>query len=139
MKLLAQTSLTTSASPQAVYALWADVNNWHTFDDGIEWAKLNGPFAEGATYTIKPKGGPKVKATVVTDQPPTRFIDVSHLWGAKLRFDHTITTTEGISTVEIINTIDGPLAWLWAKILGKDQQADLERSVQKLVATAEAE
>ena len=34
-------------------------------------------------------------------------------------------------------SISGPLSFLWAKILGKNQQADLEKSTAKLIAKAE--
>lgn len=137
MILLAKTHQTTTAKPADIFNLWADINHWADYDAGIEWAKLTGVFAEGSNYTIKPKGGPMVKATIATVEPNRHFVDVSHLFGAKLVFDHAIDQRDDKTVVSITQTIHGPLAWLWAKVLGKDQQADLEKSTANLIKKAE--
>lgn len=137
MITLAKTTQKTVAKPSAIFALWADVNHWADYDHGIEWAKLEGNFVEGSVYTIKPKGGPKVHATILTITPNHTFVDVSHLFGAKLRFDHVITQSDHATTVSVTMTLSGPLAGLWVKILGKNQQADLEQTTKDLIAKAE--
>lgn len=137
MKILAQTTQQTKAKPEAIFALWADIDHWNDYDKGIEWAKLTDSFTTGGHYTIKPKGGPKVSATILVVEPNKKFIDVSHLLGAKLKFDHRITEQSGSVSVSLVMTISGPLSWLWAKILGKNQQADLEQSTANLIAKAE--
>lgn len=137
MKTLAQTTQQTKATPEAIFKLWADINNWADYDHGIEWAKLTDSFTTGGHYTLKPKGGPKVKATILVVELNKRFVDVSHLIGAKLKFDHSITQQAGVNTVTVVMTISGPLSRLWVKILGKNQQADLEQSTANLIAKAE--
>lgn len=137
MITLASTTQTTNAKPSAIFALWADIDHWHEFDEGIEWAKLTTGFTAGGHYTIKPKGGPKVTADILIVEPNKRFADVSHLPGAKLHFDHRISQQNSKTTIEITMTLSGPLAWLWAKILGKNQQSDLEKSTASLIAKAE--
>lgn len=137
MKTIARTTQQTKAKPEAIFKLWKDIDNWAEYDHGIEWAKLTDNFSVGGHYTLKPKGGPKVKATILVLEPNTRFIDVSHLFGAKLTFDHKITEENNNTVVALTMTIDGPLAWLWAKILGKNQQADLEQSTANLITKAE--
>lgn len=137
MITLAQATQHTNAKPDAIFALWADIDHWTDFDDGIEWAKLIDTFTAGGHYALKPKGGPKVNATIEVVEPSRRFVDVSHLPGAKLRFDHTITEHAGTTRVSIVMTLSGPLSWFWAKILGKNQQADLEKSTTNLIAKAE--
>ena len=135
MKLLATTAQLTTADPEAIFALWADINNWVTFDHGIEWAKLDETFTVGATYTLKPKGGPKVHARILTIEPNRRFVDVSRLFGAALTLDHR--KQPGHTVVAISMELTGPLRWLWALILGSQQQADLEASAARLIAKAE--
>lgn len=137
MTLIAKTTLTTPASPSAIFALWADINHWAEFDHGIEWARLEGPFVEGAAYTIRPNGGPSFKATIITITTNKRFIDVSHLYGAKLTFDHSLAQGKGGTVVDVAMSLSGPMAWLWKIILGKNQQADLDQSTQNLVKKAE--
>src|SRR4029453_1508205 len=41
-------SRTTTASPQAIWDLWADVANRTRWDEGLEWARIDGPFQPGA-------------------------------------------------------------------------------------------
>lgn len=138
MQILAQTTRQTKAKPEAIFALWADIDNWAAYDTGIEWSKLKDSFSAGGHYTLKPKGGPKVRATILVVELNKRFIDVSHLLGAELKFDHTITTQRsGTTTVGITMTISGPLGWIWKRILGKNQQSDLEQSTANLIAKAE--
>lgn len=137
MKILAHTTKQTNATPASIFSLWADVNNWAEHDQGIEWAKLTDTFAVGGHYILKPKGGPKVNATIEVVEPNTRFVDVSHLFGAKLRFDHGITVQDGKTIVTMTMDISGPMAWFWTMVLGKNQQADLETSTANLIAKAE--
>ncbi len=137
MKILAQTTQQTTATSDAIFALWADIDHWADYDKGIEWAKLTDSFSAGGHYTLKPKGGPKVTATILVVEPNQKFIDVSHLPGADLKFDHIIRQEAGRTSVSLVMTISGPLSWLWAKILGKNQQSDLEQSTANLIAKAE--
>jgi hypothetical protein len=138
MITLAKTSQKTKATPGDVFALWADIDNWTDFDDGIEWAKLTDTFAAGGHYVIKPKGGPKTEATIQIIESNKRFVDISHLPGASLTFDHVLTQGQSGVTVEITMALSGPFAWLWAKIRGKNQQADLDKSTAALIKKAEA-
>ena len=137
MNTLAQTTQQTKASPEAIFKLWADIDHWADYDQGIEWARLTDSFSVGGRYTLKPKGGPKVKADILVVEPSERFIDVSHLPGAKLKFDHSISRKADVTSVTVVMTISGPLSLLWAKILGNNQQADLEQSTTNLIAKAE--
>ena len=137
MITLARTTQHTTAKPETIFAIWADIDHWAAHDKGIEWAKLTDSFTAGGHYTIKPKGGPKVKATILTIEPNKKFIDVSHLMGAKLTFDHTIITQGSETIIDIVMTLSGPMSWLWAKILGKNQQADLDESTANVIAKAE--
>jgi hypothetical protein len=139
MTALARTTQTTRARPATVFALWADINHWADFDDGIEWAKTDEAFRAGSHYVIKPKGGPQVKSTILLVEPPTRFVDVAHLFGAQLKFDHAISEQDGITTVGVVMTISGPLSWFWTKLLGKNQQADLEKATANLLKIAEGQ
>lgn len=134
---LARTIQRTNAKPEAIFALWKDINSWADTDKGIEWAKLTGSFSAGTHYVIKPKGGPKTKATILVVEQNKRFIDASHLFGAELKFDHGVARENDKTIVTITMTLSGPLSWVWIKILGKSQQADLEKSTTNLIAKAE--
>lgn len=138
MKILANTNQQTKAKPEAIFSLWRNIDDWAEHDKGIEWAKLTDSFVVGGCYTIKPKGGPKVKAIITEIEQNKKFVDVSQLPGAKLKFDHTIVQQGNKTMVAIVMTISGPLSLLWAKILGKNQQTDLEQATANLIKKAEA-
>jgi uncharacterized protein YndB with AHSA1/START domain len=81
-----EASATTEAQPEAVWELWADVGNWKEWDPGVEGSSIDGPFAEGTRYVLKPKGGPKVKAVLTDVRPGEGFSDRTRLPLANLDF-----------------------------------------------------
>jgi hypothetical protein len=113
-------------------ATWTD---WNT---DTEWVRLDGPFVQGATGVLKPKGGPKVKF-VVEKLTDTEFVDVSMLVGARLTFAHRIVATGSGSRLEISVSLTGPLSAVWVLILGNGLKASLQRDLDLLVTTAEAD
>jgi hypothetical protein len=137
MKVLAKTTQQTIADPEAIFQLWLDVNNWNKFDESVEWARLDEAFSPGNHFSLKPKGGPKVKATIVSVKHNREFTNTSQMPGAELKFIHTVIKKSGSTSVSVIISIDGPLSWLWSRILGKDQQSGLEKSVSNLIRLAE--
>ena len=50
--------VTKEATKEQMWKLFADVNNWHTWDNGIEFAKMEGKFEKGNHCILKPKEGP---------------------------------------------------------------------------------
>jgi hypothetical protein len=134
---IASAHVTSSAPPSAFFARWADMATWPEWNLDTEWVRLDGPFAEGATGTLKPKGGPKVPF-VVDRLTEDEFVDVSKLLGARLTFAHRVTTTGDRTEVSVDATISGPLAPVWKLILGKGIAASAQPDLERLVAAAEA-
>ena len=126
-----------SAPPAAFFERWADMATWPEWNLDTEWVRLDGPFAEGATGRLKPKGGPVVPF-VVERLGPDRFTDVSRLLGARLVFDHRVTESEGKTTVDVTVTLGGPLAPVWRAILGGGIRRSAQPDLDRLVATVEA-
>ncbi|MVU81146.1 hypothetical protein GPX89_28360 [Nocardia sp. ET3-3] len=137
MTQIAEATATSTATPAAFFAKWADMGTWQEWNSDTEWAKLDGPFEQGATGVIKPKGGPKTKF-VVTKLTDTEFIDSSKLIGARLIFAHHVVTDGERTTVTVRISMEGPLRALWTKILGGDLAASVQADVDALVAAAEA-
>ncbi|MEU1957512.1 SRPBCC family protein [Nocardia sp. NPDC019255] len=136
MTIIASAHAISSAPPTAFFARWADVATWPEWNTDTEWVRLDGPFAEGATGTLRPKGGPKVRFVVarLTDR---EFVDVSRLFGARLTFAHEVAVADGRTTVTVTVSIDGPLRVLWTKILGADLAKSVQPDLDALVAVAE--
>ena len=89
---------------------------------------------------LKPKGGPKVTFVIETLEPGTEFTDVSSMPGAKLRIRHLVAGgDDGRTRVDIEVSIDGPLGWLWGRILGRGMAASTSEALAQLVVKAEAD
>src|SRR5438105_4646460 len=135
---ITQAQASSTAAPSAFFERWADMATWPEWNQDTEWVRLDGPFATGSTGVLKPKGGPKVKFTIASLVPGRRFVDVSHLVGAKLTFDHAVETTGDGCEIRVAVTMAGPLARLWARILGKGFRETLQPDLDRLVSLVEA-
>src|SRR5690348_5682386 len=126
MTTIANAQITTDVPAEAFFERWADMATWPEWNTDTDWVRLDGPFAPGATGQLKPKGGPKVRFTVaeLTDRS---FVDVSHLVGARLTFDHAIEpTADGGSAVRVTISLAGPLARVWNALLGKGLRGSVQ-------------
>ncbi|MFL6157847.1 MAG: SRPBCC family protein [Marmoricola sp.] len=132
---IATAAVTSSAPASAFFERWADMETWPEWNLDTAWVRLDGPFTQGATGTLKPKGGPKVRFEVA-ELTRDRFLDVSTLLGARLSFDHRVTTTDSGTKVEVTVSLDGPLARLWNLILGSDLRASLQPDLDRLAEVA---
>ena len=138
MTVLAEARVTSPAAPSAFFDRWADMATWPQWNADTEWVRLDGPFVEGATGVLKPKGGPKVSFVVATLVADREFTDVSKLLGARLTFRHLVSrTATGATEVYVRVTLTGPMAPLWRIVLGRGIQATLQRDLDRLAAVAE--
>ncbi|MFI9509493.1 SRPBCC family protein [Nocardia sp. NPDC052566] len=137
MTQIATAQATSTAAPAAFFAKWADMATWPEWNNDTEWVRLDGPFAQGSTGTLKPKGGPKV-GFVIEKLTDSEFVDVSELIGARLTFAHRVAVDGDRTTVTVTVSIDGPLRWLWTKVMGADLAESVQPDLDALVAEAEA-
>jgi hypothetical protein len=137
MAQLATARINSSADPASFFARWGDMATWPEWNLDTDWVRLDGPFVEGATGTLKPKGGPKVPFTIARLVPGREFTDVPRLFGARLTFQHLVSTAEGRTTVEVSVSMSGPLAPVWRLILGKGLRSSLQPDLERLAAVAE--
>ena len=93
----------------------------------------------GSLIKMKPRGGPKATAVLTLVEPNHAFDDISRLPGATIYFSHVVTTVDGKTLVTHTINMDGPLAWLWVRIMGKGLRESLQPAVDKLVALAEGQ
>jgi hypothetical protein len=137
MTTISSATVTSSADPAAFFTEWADMASWPEWNLDTVWVRLDGPFVEGATGTLKPKGGPKVPFAVARLVDGEEFTDVSRLVGARLTFRHLVGTEAGRTTVSVEVSMSGPLAPVWRLILGKGLRDSLRPDLERLVERAE--
>ena len=111
--------VTKEVTKEQMWKLFADVNNWHSWDKGIEYAKMDGKFEKGNTFELKPKGSPKVKIELVEAIENRKFTDFTRFPLAKMYGEHTFEdTTEGVKITTKM-TVEGVLGFLWRKIVAQ--------------------
>lgn len=139
MTILGTAQVTSSAAPAAFFERWADMATWPDWNTDTEWVRLDGPFTEGATGKLKPKGGFAVPFVVERLVPGHEFVDVSRLPGARLTFDHQVATlADGRTRIDVTVELTGPLAALWRAVLGKGIAASVQPDLEALVVAAES-
>ncbi len=139
MTTICTATATSSAPPDAFFARWADMDTWPEWDEAVAWARLDGPFAAGSTGVLKPKGGPKVSFVIETLVEGVEFTDVSSMPGARLRIRHLVSVEGRATRVDVDVSIEGPLAWLWRRAIGKGIASSTPVGLATLVTVAEAD
>ena len=128
----AQYETTTDVPAEKLYRAICDINNWNKWDEELEWTKLEGVAEVGAAFTLKPKGGPKVKLTI-DQMRPYRQVDTAHLLLGKLRNYHEYVQTGDVTSVRFKVEIWGVLGFFWRKVIGENQIKDAAKQTQALI------
>ena len=123
----------TDASPEAVFALWADVEGWPRWDASLVATTVSGPFAAGTAGTLHPQGMPEPIAFVITAVEEGRgFADETRLGPLALRFQHRVEPTAVGARIVVSVEAEGPDA----DQIGPAVAEDLPESVAALAAAA---
>jgi hypothetical protein len=127
--------LTASAVWSAAYA---DATAWPLWNDALASAELLGPFAAGSHARVRFRTGLRLRFTLVEVEPERVFTDESRLPGARMGHRHELEPTA--DGVRLVNTIyiRGPLARLWALVLGPQAKRGLPGWQRRAAALAAA-
>lgn len=128
----------TTAPPEAVWARWSTPASWGDWDYGLKQAHLAGQFEAGAKGTIIPLTGPKARFVIEALKPGVSYTFATAMPGAKLRVQRELL--DGPTTM-FRHTVwfDGPMAWLFSRLYGKQFRAALPPTMRALAALAEAD
>jgi uncharacterized protein YndB with AHSA1/START domain len=127
----------TAASPQAVWRVLRDLDQWGSWDTSLEWVRLHGPFQVGSTVTMKPKGQDPIASVIVQATKNRVYADETSMGGVTLRFSHTLQPQEGGGTrVTHRLEITGPAADQVGPELGPAITEDFPQAMQALLARA---
>lgn len=138
MPTIVTATASSTATPADLFARWVDHATWSEWSPDTEWVRLDGPVTQGTTGTLKPNGGPKVRFRISQLTPDRSYVDVSRFPGGRLTFAHHARPSATGTDLEVVVRIDGPLAFLWARILGKGFRASAPADLQRLVRLVES-
>ena len=123
-------------SSQRVWDVWTDVEQWPSWQDDVEHARLEGRFEPGSVIRFKPKRGPQVRIELTDVQPATRFVDVTRFPLARMVDSHELIETDRELEIRNTLTMEGPLAFVWRKLVGEGVGKSVPEQTRRLVEQA---
>jgi Polyketide cyclase / dehydrase and lipid transport len=115
-----------SATPAAVWALWADASRWPDWNEQLESGELDGELAVGTGATVKFKRGGKMKFTVLAVEPERLFLDEARLPGCRFGHEHRIEPAGSGCEITHRLYLEGPSSGLFSRLFGRKR---MEKSV----------
>jgi hypothetical protein len=88
-------SVTTSAAPERIWQLWADVSRWAEWNGDIEQVELVGPFAAGSRIVMTPIGQEPIELRIAEAAEPELFVDEADLGDIVVRTTHRVQRIDG--------------------------------------------
>src|SRR3954454_22483949 len=126
-------SVTTTATPSDVWALWSDIGSWHCWDPAVQQVCLEGHFAEGAAGTMVLTDGVEAPFTLDIVEPRRRYLDRLTMGDLVINIDHEVAATDHGATVTVTTTVHGP----GADDIGPMVTRDTPQALAALVQMAE--
>jgi hypothetical protein len=130
----AEFSLETTATPEAVWGLFSDVERWKEWNAGIEAITIAGPFAVGTEFSMKPPGEDVVVSRLVRVEENVGFTDETRVGDLTILVDHRIERS-GATRVRVLFAVEarGP----GAAAVGAAITSDFEAVLRALAERAE--
>lgn len=108
-----------------------------TWDNQVEFSKLNGKFEKGTYGILKPIKSPKSKFQLISVENLKEFTTRSYLPLTKMDFIHELNEKKGKLYITHGVKITGVLTFLFSKIIGKKIIKELPNAMEKLSKMAE--
>ena len=132
-------SIETSAAPEAIWRLWADVDGWPEWNGDIERIELDGPFAAGGRIVMTPSGQEPIELRIAEAVEPEVFVDEADLGEIVVRTIHRVQPADGErARVTYRMEITGPAADTLGPQIGPEISGDFPQTLAALVERAEA-
>jgi Polyketide cyclase / dehydrase and lipid transport len=132
-------TLEAGVSPASIWQkAYADAAAWPKWNAEIKRAQLDGPLSLGATAKIVFGTGLRLRFHVVEFEDGRLFTDESRLPGARMGHRHLVEPTEAGS--RLINTIyiEGPLAFIWRRVVGPAAARTLPGAQRTVIELAQS-
>lgn len=124
------------ATPEQIWAWYADAARTPNWDHLVKIRAINGPFARGTAGSNQGTSGPVFPWTftdVVTDQ---HYTEVTRLPLASLTATHVLTPVANGTRIDHALIIAGPLAWLYRIILRPSFETGIHEALHRLATGA---
>ena len=131
-------TIETSAAPEEIWELWADVAGWPAWNGDIERIELDGAFAAGGRIVMTPIGAEPVELRIAEAVEPELFVDEAELGEIVVRTLHRVERLDHErARVTYRMEITGPAADTLGPQIGPEISADFPQTLAALVERAE--
>jgi hypothetical protein len=129
----------TAVSPEAIWAVLRDLDQWPRWDTSMERVALQGPFAVGTQVAMTPAGQDPIVSTIVAITEAEYYADRTDFGGVTLQFSHALTRlADGGTRITHRLEITGDAAAELGPQLGPEITADFPEAMDGLLACAAA-
>lgn len=128
-------AIETSASAETIWSIFRDVSGWKNWNAGIEEIDIDGPFAAGTWFTMKPPGEDVLRSQLIDVRENVCFVDETRVGDLAIKVAHRIEPL-GSARTRIVYAVDanGPQA----SEIGPAVASDFPEVLASLVKLAEA-
>ena len=130
------TIVTKEVTKEQLWKLFANVNAWHTWDKGIEYAKMEGNFEKGNHFILCPKGGSDVDIALIETIENRKFVDLTKFPLAEMRGEHVFEDTPNGLKITTTMKVEGMLGFVWRKLVAEDIVNGLPTEMIEQIKTA---
>jgi uncharacterized protein YndB with AHSA1/START domain len=126
-----------AAPPEKVFALYANVAAWSSWDPDVKTSSIEGAFSSGVSGSLQPSSGPKVRVKFTEVMPDRSFTVESKLPLCVLRFEHELTLLPSGTNAKHRVTFQGLLSPFFGQVIGPQIRKALPNAMQALKRAAE--
>ena len=136
---IAHADLSSSACPERFVARWRDLATHPEWATGMEYLRLNEPFAVGARGVLKVRGGHEAPFVVTEFVDGRLYADTTILDDAELTVHHSAAPSGSGSTLVLRAWLTGARAAAYADQMRDDVQRSLDADLASLARLLESE
>lgn len=133
-----EASTTINAPIATVFAFYADVAGWPTWDPDLKAASLAGSFTSGAVGQVAPHSGPKSALLFREVVANKRVAMECKLPLGLMLFEYELQAQGGATVATHRTTFSGLLAPLWSRLIGSGMKKTLPAALAGLKRESEA-
>lgn len=131
-------SIQVNASPERLFAIYADVPNWNQWDPDTKTSSISGPFQAGTSGSLTPTKGNTVPMLLTSVIPNRSFTVEAKIPLFRMVFEHELMPASKVTQVVHRVTFSGALSFLLGRVVGSQLNKGLPVTLARLKTAAEA-
>ena len=127
----------TKATPEKIWEIWQDVENWKTWDEQIELSQIEGPFQAGTHGSTKFIGTPLFKTLLTQVEPLKLVVQEAYLFFAKVVSYQCMRRVNDKTEITFEVEIRGPLFLFYVCMLRRFIKKKIPQEMELMLKRAD--